>query len=166
MTGAGTLGSLFEVAMAVEEKAKVFYEALSKKFSHMPGIAKFWNGMAEDEVRHARILTAIRGLIAPEQLLLPADPDMLWKADKAFGSLSVDRTDFIKTLDEAYESAHEVENSEINAIFIFLRMKCVSPGAKEYMAHTVIERHLDKLMNFPSRFGNAEQRKGITALGR
>ena len=76
--------------------------------------------------------------------------------------LNHDLTASINNLDEAYELAHELESSEVNAIFKFLTIEFVSNAEREQFIVSQIDQHQQKLIDFSSDFGSKAWRKGIS----
>ena len=156
-----TIERLFESAIDIELAAADIYKRLSELFSHEPELHVFWRGLFDDEVRHATTLRNVLGTLTPEQLLLPPDTEM-WNSvvriQRMFGK---DLVGPIDTLDAAYELAHDLEFSEVNAIFKFLAGEFVPSEERRRFVHSEIVQHLQKLSDFNDKFGNKDWRKGI-----
>lgn len=156
-----TVEQLFKHSIEIEYKAAHIYETLSKLFSHVPGLTGFWQGLMEDERRHVTILQEIQKLLTPEQLLAHSDQKM-WEAVAGIQrKLSEDLVGAINTLDDAYELAHELEFSEVNAVFQFLAAECVPSDERKQFVRSEIEQHQKKLLDFGPNFGDRDWRKGI-----
>ncbi len=90
-----TIELLFEHAIENENNAAQIYKRLSKLFSHVPGLSDFWEGLVQDEIRHAKILKDLQKMLTPEQLLTSANKEM-WDtcnqnpthAEQEFGRIS------------------------------------------------------------------------------
>ena len=120
MSDTETLAQLIELAIQLEKSAEALYRGIAAKFTHHPELEKFWMRHAAEELGHARWLERLRKTSSAEQLALPADPEMLKTAQKML-QFSVDNAlGNIKTFEDAYELAVDLENSETNAIFEFL----------------------------------------------
>jgi Lhr-like helicase len=66
------------------------------------------------------------------------------------------------TLDDAYELAHELEHSEVNAVFQFLATDFVPSEERTEYVVAAITRHQNKLMRFNQSHGSRQWRQGIT----
>jgi hypothetical protein len=64
-------------------------------------------------------------------------------------------------LNDAYELAHELENSEVNSIFKFLTSELIPSDKQEEFIFSTIKQHQQKLLDFDRNFGDSEWRKGI-----
>jgi hypothetical protein len=163
MAGTMTLSGLFERAIAAENAARDFYLGLARKFSSQPVIVAFWKSMAEDEEEHARILERSRKSIGQSRLDAAIDISMVKRAD-TLSNLSVLRMlKSVHNLDDAYLLAHELEASDVNTIFNFLKLKLVPDGEKTNLSAGTIDNHLRKLVDFQKTFGEAELRRRIIA---
>ena len=161
MSNAASNATLFELAIGAEKAAMDFYLGLLKKFSFLPEVSDFWNGMLKDKIGHAQELENIRDSLRPSQLSLPADPSLLRKAQKVSRFSVRDRLNSFPTLDDAYELAHEFEHAEVNTVFACLMNEFVSDEKKKKCALSELQSHLAKLMDFSQTFGNVEWRKNI-----
>lgn len=156
-----TLSKLFECGIAAENAARDFYLELIRKFSSRPVVGAFWKLMVEDEEEHARILKKSRDCVPPDKLGDIVDAAMAEKA-KAIYRLSVsEMLDSIHNLNDAYMLAHDLEYSEVNTLFNFLKLKLIPRDEKEKLSPDLIDRHLRRLVDFEKTFGDAEMRKGI-----
>jgi rubrerythrin len=156
-----TIEHLLAYSIEIEYNVAHIYAALSKLFPHVEGLADFWRGLAEDEIRHAAILQEIRKLLTPEQLLSSSDQKMRDDVARIHSRLRKDLTGEINTLDDAYELAHDLEFSEVNAVFQFLAGEYIPSGERKQLVRSEIEQHLNKLLNFPRTFGERDWRKEI-----
>lgn len=157
-----TIERLFEHAIENEYNIAEIYKKLSKLFSHVPGLYDFWDGLVQDEIRHATILKDSQKLLAPEQLLTPADKKMWNDMVKIRRMLSKNLVGSIKTLDDAYELAHELECSEVNTVFQFLAAEFLPPGERQKQVVSEITIHQQKLFDLNRHFGDRNWRRGIT----
>jgi hypothetical protein len=158
-----TIGKLFEHAIAIEYKAADIYEIFSRMFSHVAGLHDFWQGMRNDEVGHATRLEAIHQSLSLERLGQIADKKMWNRVMRTRQMFGTALADAIETLDDAYELAHEIEYSEVNAIFKFLATEFVTDVDQEAFVYSQITQHQQKLSDFNQRFGDRESRKKIKA---
>ena len=156
-----TIARLFAKAIEIEYMAARFYEALTDLFPHMPGIAVFWRGLTADEMEHALILEETRKRLTPEQIESPADPKMWKSLTQIHQKLSKNLIEEIETLDDAYELAHDLEFSEVNAIFQFLTTECIPHETRIEFVRLAIQRHQSKLLDFTQNYGDKAWRKDI-----
>ena len=158
-----TTGNLFKLAVGTENGAAAVYGNFAKLFGYMPQIAAFWSGLHDDELEHAATLQNIYNKLSGEQLSAPPD-NALWNTVLEAQHL-LDRAPAaaIKTLDDAYEFAHELEFSEVNSIFKFLTSNYVVSEEQEKLLDMQIARHLKKLMDFSANYGERQWRQGFMA---
>lgn len=156
-----TLSELFKQAIEIEYKFSKVYSKLSILFSHVPDISAFWDGFAREEIFHMNTLQDIHKSLTQEQLLSPAERKMWEGVVMIRDFLGKDLIGSIKNLDDAYELAHELEFSEVNAIFKFLAIKVVPSDEREKFIISHIEQHQKKLMDFSKKFGDRVWRKQI-----
>jgi len=156
-----TIELLFEHAIENEYSAAQIYKRLSKLFSHVPGLSDFWDELFQDEIRHTNILKDLQKLLTPEQLLTPADKKMWDNVTKIRRMLSKDLVEPIKTLDDAYELAHELECSEVNTVFQFLAAEFLPSGEQQKQVVSEITIHQQKLFDLNRHFGDRNWRRGI-----
>ena len=161
-----TTATLFELVISAETKARDFFVGLAEKFSHLPEVSSFWQGMAKDELEHARELENIRDSLTRNELLLPADPDILCKT-KRISEFSVeDQLESVQNLEDAYKLAHDAEYSEVNAALIFLTKKFMSSEQRKEFVLSRLQSHLGKLMDFGYAFGKVERMNTSSRQGR
>ena len=158
-----TMAQIFEQAIEIEIKAASMYRKYTELFSHIPKMSAFWSELTKEEMDHANTLRAIHKSLTAEQLQVPCSNELLEKVKTTQRMLNNDLTASINNLDEAYELAHELEFSEINAIFRFLAIEFVSNVEREQFIVSQIEQHQQKLIDFSSDFGSRAWRKGISA---
>ena len=147
-----TLLELFNEAAKFEQRASDIYSGLAKRFHDHSDIAQFWINMQADELVHLQLLRDISGHMTSQQLLSPT-PKYIW--DKA---ISVDQLfDYaeavpIESLQDAYLLASEIEDSELNAIFLFLVMDCVPFECHKTLAGSYLGYHRANLRRFGSHY--------------
>ncbi|MEI6128104.1 MAG: ferritin family protein, partial [Pseudomonadota bacterium] len=109
-----TYYALFDLAITGEKKAREFFTGLAAKCSGHADLAAFWKKLAAEESGHIGMLEELKSSLTARELNLPADHAMLWKAREVLQFSVEESLHKIKTLDDAYERAHELESSEIN----------------------------------------------------
>lgn len=159
-----TWATLFELVIELEKAAADFYRGLAKNFSHVPKVSEFWREMQMEELRHVEIATNIRDSLTPSQLPDPADPSLLRKVRETLRLLDKDKVNFVRTLDDAYQMAHQLETSEAGMVLGLLKIRFTDFDKHKRFA--VLEtRHTDKLTDFSQTFGDAGWRKSIVIRG-
>ncbi|MCX5799773.1 MAG: hypothetical protein NTX17_00035 [Candidatus Eisenbacteria bacterium] len=157
-----TMAEVFSRAIEIEKKAADIFTELSSLFSHIPNISAFWKGMAADEVVHMDTLQDIRGTLTQEQLSLPPEKQILKDICKVEDLLKGDLIGPIRNLDDAYELAHEMEYSEVNAIFRSLATGIVPSEKLVEFVSAEMEQHLKKIIDFTQNFGDRAWRRQIS----
>ncbi len=161
-SGSGqTMDTVFAGAIEIEYKVADIYGQFSRLFSHVQELSAFWQGLADDEVRHATALRATRESLAPDHLLMPCDKDLWDNVMRIQRMLNKDVVGAINTVDDAYELAHDLEFSEVNVIFKFLAAEFVPSDERKQFVSSEITRHQRKLLDFGLNFGGKAWRKGI-----
>ena len=153
----------FQIAIDCEKLAAAVYREFMKIFSHVPEIAEFWNDMVKDEEKHAEHLDEVYKSLTADQLNAPADSKLLMELKRIKSLQLEDVTGPIKTLDDAYEFANKLENSEVNAAFRFLMREFISTETRKNAVMNTLDVHLARLINFSENYGNANWRKSIAA---
>jgi len=155
---------LFELAIKAELVARDLYRRLAQKFSSHSEVVSFWEELARQEVGHAGALQRIYAKLTPEQRAALADPVKL-AGIRIVLAEPLDRLlEDVTNLDEAYQLASELENSEVNTVFKFLiNHFSTDPQVADFL-RSQLQEHLAFLMrDFPQRFGPAGQRRLIEA---
>ena len=127
----------------------------------MQDLSDFWDELVKDEKRHATTLQDVKKLLTLEQLLTSSDKKMWDDVASIQRLLNKDLVGAIKTLDDAYELAHELEFSEVNAVFKFLAAELIPSEERKKFVVTEIKQHQQKLLDFSRNFGDRNWRKGI-----
>jgi rubrerythrin len=115
--------ALLQFAISIESAANSIYLAFKKQFSDLnPETSSIWAQLADDEAKHAAELQKILDSLPKEQLEAPADEKALKILERI--NLDLDKAKDraftkTKTLKDAYEFTHELEHSEVNALFEF-----------------------------------------------
>jgi len=156
-----TIDELFKRAIKIERKAGDIYKELSNLFSHIPEVSALWKGLAEDETLHMNTLQDIHKSLTQEQLSSPSDEQIWENVVKIQYLLDKDLLGQIKNLDDAYELAHELEFSEVNAIFKFLTIDLVPSEERKEFVMSEIKQHQQKLLDFDHNFGDRTWRRQI-----
>jgi rubrerythrin len=141
----GTLEALLTTLIQAEATAQNLYLRLMEAFAHEPDAAQVWWKMGADEAAHIRLLEQVRDALSPEQLQSPADPLIVEKA-QAVSGLSYERIlSRIETLEDAYQETHNLENSEINAVFEFVLTEYFPKPLRVEFVHNMLREHIGRL---------------------
>jgi len=156
-----TYEEIFGRAIQIEREADRMYTRFSQLFSHLPEIAAFWRGLAEDEMEHANTLRDVSESLTSEQLASRCDIELSDRVAAARGVVREDAAGLVKNLDDAYELAHELEFSEVNAVFLLLATKFVPSEERRQFVVENITQHQQKLVDFGHRIGDRRSRKAV-----
>jgi rubrerythrin len=157
-----TIGGLLTVAVQLEAAARQFYEGLAERCAWCPEVAKFWQIMAADEACHENRLIEWRASLNEERLLQPVDPRMLETGRTLLATTVEELLVEIRNLDDAYETAHDLESSEINAIFGFFIRQFAREPRVAAMLMQELDEHAERLMTgFPARYATKAARRGM-----
>ena len=162
----GTVAELFERAIALERAAEALYEQLEKMFARHLEVALFWKHYADEENGHALYLERVHEGVGEGRLIQPADEDILRKVHYCLEQASPARLTKVKTLEDAYQLAHELENSETNAIFEFIVLNFSTDELAKSHAflRTQLNTHIARLDNdFPNPYKSKAARQSLFA---
>jgi rubrerythrin len=143
-----TLEELFERAIQIENQAGSIYRELERRFSHHQESVALWKALAADEDKHAEVLAKALGDAPSEKLACPAPADVWAAVTRILKLLRQDPLRSIKNLKDAYELAHELEYSEVNAVFEFLSVDAVPGNVEREFVRTHIAMHQKRLTDF------------------
>ncbi|MGB9777205.1 MAG: hypothetical protein ACPL7C_11810 [Anaerolineae bacterium] len=142
-----SVDDLIALLLHAETAVQTLYLRLVEAFAHEPKAAEVWWKMGADEAAHIRLLEQIRDSLSPERLQDPADPLWLEQA-KSAARFSPERAMArIQTLEDAYQEAHAIENSELNAVFEFVMTEYFPRPLKVEFIHNMLREHVDRLQD-------------------
>ena len=104
--------------------------------------------MAADEDEHAKVLAKVLGDAPSKKLACQAPADVWAAVTQILHLLSQDLLSSIKNLKDAYELAHELEYSEVNAVFEFLSVDAIPGRVEREFIRTHITAHQKRLTDF------------------
>ncbi len=161
----GTVSHLFELAVQGERFFEAFYKRVAARFRHHPEIEKFWVDYAAEENGHAEWIESLKRRVSAEILASQADPQVLSDAEQAL-SVPMDNLLYsIRTLQDAFEVANELEHSETNAVIDFLITHFSEDEQARSFLRAQLHEHIERLMiQFPRQHGTGTLRRGILAL--
>ena len=143
-----TLHDLFDRSIQIEKQAEIIYKELEKRFAHHPEAAALWNALAADEAIHAQVLVKALESAPPEKLASQAPAEVWANVQEILNRMGQDLLGSIKSLKDAYELAHQLEYSEVNAIFEFLTVDAVPGNLERAFVRTHIIKHQKRLTDF------------------
>jgi rubrerythrin len=159
-----TVGQLFEYAIALERATETLYKQLQNMFAAYPDVAIFWKRYADEENGHAEYLKRTKASVDVNRLSEQADEIMLKKVLHWLEQVSLKRLASVKTLDDAYELAVELENSETNTIFEFMitNFSTNELADSHKFLRTQLSVHVAKLENdFPNPYKSRISRESV-----
>ena len=163
--GPATGEKLLNVAIRLEAAAGRFYEGLAERFSHCPEVAGFWRVMAAEEACHEKRLAEWRASLSAERLAQPADARMPRVGENLLGTSVDELLGGVHNLDDAYETAHDLESSEINTIFRFFIAEFSQDQRVIAMLRQDLDEHVERpTSGFPSRYATRAARVDVPAL--
>jgi rubrerythrin len=158
------ISELFELAIALEYATEAFYRGLARMFNHEPEVALFWKQYADEEAGHARFLEDLRGKLSESKLRHLADTWMVESARQQLKNSPGQLLEGIRNLEEAYQTALEIENSETNTIFEFLITDFALTNRAGEFLREQLHSHVDKLnTSFPAEFQGRTKRLTVLA---
>ena len=158
MTPQETLGSLIDKAIVWETMARDLYASLSAAFAAQPEAAALWHQMSLDEAHHADVCETVRATLTASRLSEPIGPDhhrQIHAVDALWAAVA-SRT--IRTLDDAYETAHELEASEINVVFRLVTLGVFDDPLRERVLAAQLDEHVHRLDTFGRTCGRTCRR--------
>jgi rubrerythrin len=164
-TAKATIGTLLKMAIQLEAAAERFYEGLAERFSHCPEVAEFWRVMSAEEACHKNRLTEWGALLDAKRLSQPIDPKMLRASEKLLATNVEELLDEAGNLDDAYQTAHDLESSEMNAIFRFFIKEFAQDRRVVAALRHDLDEHAERLMaGFPIAYSTQEARARVLSL--
>ncbi len=143
-----TLQDLFDRAIRIEKQAGSIYRELEKRFSHDREAAALWRALAADEDSHAAILSSVLRDAPADKLARPAPDEVWYQVTHILNVLSRDLLASIENLRDAYELAHQLEYSEVNAVFEFLSVDALPGKVEREFIRKHIAEHQKRLSDF------------------
>jgi hypothetical protein len=166
MTHTGTVGELFETAIALEQGAEELYRRFAAMFPEHPTVEKFWLRYADEEQGHASYLEHIHSRLPAAELDKPGNSHLLEAARKTMVGSVDELLQRVHTLADAYDLALELENSETNAIFEFILLNFSGDelGKSQTFLRVQLHRHLTAFeREFPAKYKSRLLRQEVKA---
>ena len=153
-----TVGEILDRAIKIEKRVADLYAVFAKRFSYVPGMSDFWRDLRRDEIGHMGELRVVYESLPAEKLRVPESRAISISVHRAMAFVEDDCFSRIKTLDDAYEIARNLESSEINAVFEYLTMELVSPASHSEIIVNQVDEHEKKLEDFDRLYGDKNWR--------
>jgi hypothetical protein len=164
MEPVGTIAELLEIAITAERNSERLYDSMSQMFIRFPEVALFWEHYANEEAGHARWMEHLRERMTPGHQAEPADGEVWRKALSLANTPVDDLLASIRTLQDAWELANELEHGETNLIFEFLIDNFSNDANTMIFLRTQLREHMDHLTSHvPPQLSNATLRSAIMA---
>ena len=163
--GQATVEKLFDVAIRLEAAAGRFYEGLAERFAHCPEVTRFWRVMAAEEACHENRLVEWRAALSAERLSQSADGRLFQMGENLLATSVDELLGGVHNLDEAYETAHDLESSETNTIFRFFITEFSQDSRIIDTLMQDLDEHVERLTSgFPSPYATRAARRGLIAV--
>ncbi len=159
-----TVDELFDMAIKAEKTAEGLYRRFQAAFAPQSDVERFWRSYAQAEAGHAVWLERIRGNLNPAQLAVPADEEAAAAAKRLLMFPVAKALQEVKTLEDAYRLASEIESGETNVVFEFLIIHFASDAQAQSLIRSQLRDHVAKISTgFPARFKSSASRMAIKA---
>jgi len=155
-----TIDALLNLLVEAERASQAFHLRLAKMFAHQPEARAVWWEMAADEAIHVWLLEEARAQLTPEQLASPVDLEV-WEQARAMMALSSEEAlNRIQTLEDAYQTVHELEHYEFGAVLDFVLAELFPADFQRAFIQSQLREHLARL----ARLRTAEWRQSVQAM--
>lgn len=166
MTNTITVETLFQNAIALEKATENLYRNFQNMFASKSQVAIFWKRYADEENGHAKFLERILSKIEPERLSQPTDTEIMDQLQASVKRALNIELNNIKTLEDAFNLAYEIETTETNAIFefIFTYFSDEELAKSNAFLRTQLNKHVNKLTEeFPHEYRSSANRAAVPA---
>lgn len=167
MTKNETVNELFKLAIEVENDTEALYRRFAEMFAHEKEVADFWRKYADEERGHAAFLERTRSKLTTEALSARSNTSVLKSVHKSLKNSVNYGLQTIETLEDAFQLATELENSETNTIFEFMITTFSTDELvkSQDFLRIQLKKHSNMLIDeFPTRFKSRLMRKEVHAL--
>ena len=154
-----TVAGFIERAMTWESAARDYYLTFSSAFRSDSAVAEIWQQMADDESRHLSILTRTRDSLSDHRLAAPLDSRGVALVESVEAEFRRIRTAEVRTLDDAYEIAHGLESSEVNAVFELLVTLQAEDAGATALLEAQFGEHVGRLALLARRYDREARRR-------
>ena len=143
-----TVKDLLDRAIQIELQTRSLYLELARRFAHHQESLALWEALAAEEDVHAQVLVDILESALPEKLMNQAPADVWANMTRIETLMRQTTVDSIKNLKDAFDLAHQLEYSEVNAVFEFLSVDVVPGHLEREFVRTHITLHQKRLADF------------------
>lgn len=154
-----TIGELLDMLIAGEKTSQEFHLRLQKMFAHHPAAAEVFWAMAADEALHIWMLEQARASLSPEQLAASPPEEVVWKVAELQSMSPEGILEQIQTLEDAYQTLHELEAHEFSAVLDFVLSEFFPAEYQRKFLYSQLKEHVERL----ERLGPPEWRQAILA---
>jgi hypothetical protein len=147
-----TLQALFELAINWETHAHDLFADFANLFSHEPKVSAFWIQLSKDESGHVAVLKDILNKIPAEKRLKEVGNEQWNTVTRIEELINEFSSRKVLTLDDAYELAHQLETSEVNALFKMLAIDSLPDEEVHTFIASEVTQHIEKLMKFGKEY--------------
>jgi len=159
-----TIGHLVELAIALERFNEAYYHGLQAKFSHAQEVAGFWQAYAAEEAGHARWLEQLKERVKAKLSTPLAHAHLVEAAQRLLKISPEEHLGRVSNLEEGYQLAVELENSETNTIFEFLILNYSLTAQAANFLQAQLHSHMKRLMDeFPPDYRSRARRLAVQA---
>ncbi len=155
-----TVGELLDVLIAGEKASQEFHLRLQQMFAHYPSAAEMFWVMAAEEALHVWMLQQARDSLTPEQVMTPPPQEIAWRVSELAALSPEAMLNHIQTLEDAYQTIHELEAYEFGAVLDFILSEFFPTEYQQRFLRSQLKEHLGRL----ERLGPPERRQTILAL--
>jgi len=160
-----TIGSLIGLAIELEKFNEAYYRGLQEKFAHVSQVAGFWQAYADEEAGHARWLEQLRQRVRDKLETRLENTQLMDAARKLLQVTPQEHLVSINNLEEGYQLAVELENSETNTIFEFLILNYSLTAQAANFLQAQLHTHIKRLTDeFPAEYNNRSRRLALRVV--
>jgi hypothetical protein len=149
---------LFEHAISWETRARDLFADFVNLFSHEPKVSSFWIQLSKDESGHIGVLKDILGKMPTAKRLMTVSNEQRNSVTQVEELIKEASMRKVLTLDDAYELAHQIETSEVNALFKMLVTDYLPDEEGHKFILSEVTEHIEKLMRFGKKYAQSHRR--------
>jgi rubrerythrin len=149
---------LFEHAISWETRARDLFADFANLFSHEPKVSSFWIQLSKDESGHIGVLRDILGKMPTAKRLMTVSNEQWNSVTQVEELINEASRRKVLTLDDAYELAHQIETSEVNALFKMLVTDYLPDEKGHKFILSEVTEHIEKLMRFGKKYTQSHRR--------
>lgn len=139
---------LFKISIAMEKLAEKIYTSFIEKFKDNERAVEIFTLMRNDEISHRKTIEHIFKTQNEEDLSQKIKLDVIYSNYVNGMLILYIENEEIKTLIEAVEKAHQLENSEINILFEFIVLNFIKEEDRKDILLLQLNGHNQRLVDF------------------